>query len=153
MRDGDVFVTNAPYDGGTHLPDITVVTPVFVDGTRTFLRRRARPSCRYRRHHARLHAALLARHREEGALFDGIRMVRDGHFDEDAVRAVLAPGAHPARNPAQNIADLKAQAAACASGAAELRRACANYGADVVTAYMRHVQDNAEEACAASSAR
>jgi 5-oxoprolinase (ATP-hydrolysing) len=73
-------------------------------------------------------------------------MVADGAFDEVAVRAVLDGGAWPARNPAQNIADLKAQAAACAKGAQELGRICALHGRDVVTAYMRHVQDNAEEA-------
>ncbi len=72
-------------------------------------------------------------------------MIAGGHFDEAAVRGVLESGAHPARNPEQNIADLKAQAAACAKGAAELARICAQYGADVVTAYMGHVQDNAEE--------
>src|SRR6202012_6082167 len=82
---------------------------------------------------------------DEGVLFDGVGMVHGGHFDEEAVRAVLATTANPARNPAQNIADLKAQAASCAPGISELRRACANYGADVVTAYAAHVQDNAEE--------
>jgi len=82
---------------------------------------------------------------EEGALFDGIRMVHAGVFDEAAVRDVLAAGAWPARNPEQNLADLRAQAAACAKGAEGLRQACAAHGLDVVAAYMRHVQDNAEE--------
>jgi 5-oxoprolinase (ATP-hydrolysing) len=82
---------------------------------------------------------------EEGALFEGIRMVSDGRFDEDAVRAVLLGGAYPARNPDQNIADLKAQTAACAKGAEGLQHARKLYGLAVVNAYMRHVQDNAEE--------
>ncbi len=82
---------------------------------------------------------------EEGVLFDGICIVHGGKFDEAGVRAVLSGGNYPARNPDQNIADLKAQAAACAKGARELERACAQYGRQTVTAYMEHVQDNAEE--------
>ena len=145
MRDGDMFVTNAPYDGGTHLPDITVVAPVFVDG-------KARFYVASRGHHADIGGTTpgsmppFSRDiSEEGVLFDGVPMVQAGHFDDAAVMRVLESSAYPARNPAQNIADLKAQAASCARGISELRRACANYGADVVTAYMRHVQDNAEE--------
>jgi 5-oxoprolinase (ATP-hydrolysing) len=145
MRDGDTFVTNAPYDGGTHLPDITVVAPVFVDGNARFY-------VAARGHHADIGGITpgsmppFSRDiSEEGVLFDGIRMVREGHFENDAVRLVLGSTANPARNPEQNIADLKAQAASCARGISELRRACAHYGADVVVAYMRHVQDNAEE--------
>ncbi len=146
MQPGDVFITNAPYDGGTHLPDVTVVMPVFVEDTRSFF-------VAARGHHADIGGITpgsmppFSRDiSEEGVLFDGIRMARDGHFDETLLRHVLAGNAYPARNPDQNIADLKAQAAACAKGAAELARACAHYGRDVVTAYMRHVQDNAEEA-------
>ena len=145
MRDGDVFVSNAPYDGGTHLPDITVVAPVFVDGERRFF-------VAARGHHADIGGITPGSMppfskdiSEEGVLFDGIRMVGGAVFDEAVVRAVLEGGAHPARNPAQNIADLRAQAAACAKGALELRRACAGHGLAVVEAYMRHVQDNAEE--------
>jgi 5-oxoprolinase (ATP-hydrolysing) len=145
MAEGDVFVTNAPYDGGTHLPDVTVVMPVFVDGRRAFF-------VAARGHHADIGGITpgsmppFSRDiSEEGVLFDGIRMVRGGRFDEDRVRAVLESGAYPARNPSQNMADLKAQAAACAKGAIELRRASAQYGRGTVTAYMRHVQDNAEE--------
>jgi 5-oxoprolinase (ATP-hydrolysing) len=145
MRDGDMFVTNAPYDGGTHLPDITVVAPVFVDGKPRFY-------VAARGHHADIGGITPGSMPpfsktidEEGVLFDGVPMVHAGHFDEEAVRAVLATTANPARNPAQNIADLKAQAASCARGISELRRACTHYGANVVTAYMRHVQDNAEE--------
>ncbi len=145
MEDGDVFVTNAPYDGGTHLPDVTVVMPVFVDGARAFF-------VAARGHHADIGGITpgsmppFSRDiAEEGALFDGIAMVRGGRFDAAAVRAVLGAGPWPARNPAQNIADLEAQAAACAKGAEGLRLACAAHGPGVVTAYMRHVQDNAEE--------
>jgi len=144
MREGDVFVSNAPYDGGTHLPDITVVMPVFVDGARRFF-------VASRGHHADIGGItpgsmppFSKNIAEEGILFDGQVMVRDGGFDERAVRAVLDGGAYPARNPEQNVADLKAQAAACAKGADGLRHACAQHGLDVVEAYMRHVQDNAE---------
>jgi 5-oxoprolinase (ATP-hydrolysing) len=146
MADGDVFVTNAPYDGGTHLPDITVVMPVFVDGARRFF-------VAARGHHADIGGITPGSMppfskdiAEEGILFDGLRMVHGGAFDERAVRAVLDGGPWPARNPDQNLADLKAQAAACAKGASELRRISSVYGVDIVEAYMRHVQDNAEEA-------
>ena len=145
MREGEVFVTNAPYDGGTHLPDVTVVMPVFAGGKLSFY-------VAARGHHADIGGITPGSMPpfskdicEEGALFDGIRMVGGGRFDEDAVRAVLLRGAFPARNPEQNIADLKAQAAACTKGAEGLRRACSVYGLSVVNAYMRHVQDNAEE--------
>jgi 5-oxoprolinase (ATP-hydrolysing) len=145
MAPGDMFVTNAPYDGGTHLPDITVVAPVFVEGARRFF-------VASRGHHADIggitpgsmppFSKTIA---EEGALFDGIAMIQGGRFDDAEMRRVLGAGAFPARNADQNIADLKAQAASCARGAEELKRACASYGADTVTTNMRHVQDNAEE--------
>jgi 5-oxoprolinase (ATP-hydrolysing) len=145
MHEGDMFVTNAPYDGGTHIPDVTVVAPVFVDGERRFF-------VASRGHHADLGGitpgsmpAFSSDIAEEGVLFDGVPMVYGGHFDEAAIRAELESGPCPARNPAQNIADLKAQAASCARGSEELKRVCALHGADVVTAYMRYVQDNAEE--------
>ena len=145
MRDGDMFVTNAPYDGGTHIPDVTVVAPIFVKGERRFF-------VASRGHHADIGGitpgsmpAFSKDISEEGVLFDGVPLVHAGHFDEPGVRALLESGEYPARNPAQNIADLKAQAASCMRGSEELRRICALYSADVVTAYMRHVQDNAEE--------
>ena len=145
MRDGDVFVTNAPYDGGTHLPDVTVVMPVFINGEIAFY-------TASRGHHADIGGITPGSMppfskdiSEEGALFDGIAMVGGGRFDEAAMRAVLLGGDFPARNPEQNIADLKAQAAACTKGAEGLRHACSVYGISVVNAYMRHVQDNAEE--------
>ncbi len=145
MHEGDMFVSNAPYDGGTHMPDVTVVAPVFIAGSRRFF-------VAARGHHADIGGISPGSMppfskdiSEEGVLFDSVRMVAAGTFDEQAMRAVLASGPYPARNPEQNLADLKAQAAACAKGAAELARASAQYGADVVTAYMGHVQDNAEE--------
>lgn len=144
-RDGDAFMLNSPYNGGTHLPDVTVVTPVFIEGeVRFWLGARG--------HHADIggrtpgSAPPDSSHIEdEGVLIDNVQLVRQGRFLEGEARAVLASGRYPCRNPDQNIADLKAQVAANATGAAELRRICATYGADVVTAYMGHVQDNAEE--------
>ena len=145
MQEGDGFVTNAPYDGGTHLPDITVVAPVFVDGGRRFF-------VASRGHHADIGGITpgsmpaFSKHiDEEGVLFDGIRLLHAGRFDEVAVRNVLGSGRWPARNPDQNVADLKAQIAACMKGGEELQRACRQHGAATVTNYMGHVQDNAEE--------
>ncbi len=148
MRSGDVFALNAPYAGGTHLPDVTVVAPVFDEaGERVLFFTAARG------HHADIGGITPGSMppfstdvREEGALFDGQRIVAGGVFDEAGVRAMLGSGSHPARNPDQNVADLKAQIAACAKGAEELRAAVALWGLDVVRAYMGHVQDNAEEA-------
>jgi 5-oxoprolinase (ATP-hydrolysing) len=146
MQNGDAHALNAPYDGGTHLPDITVIMPVFTQGS-------VRPKffVASRGHHADIggiapgsmppDSKTIA---DEGALFDGLRIMRAGLFDEAAVRAVLLAGEHPARNPGQNVADLKAQIASCTKGAEELAKLCANYGEHVVTAYMGHVQDNAE---------
>lgn len=146
MRDGDFFATNAPYDGGTHLPDITVIAPVFADGAPRFF-------VAARGHHADVGGISpgsmppFSTHiDEEGALFDGLRIIRDGIFDEAMVRRVLAAGSHPARKPDQNIADLKAQAAACAKGIADLKRAAAFHGLDAVSTYMQLLQDFAEEA-------
>jgi 5-oxoprolinase (ATP-hydrolysing) len=145
MAEGDMFVTNAPYDGGTHIPDVTVVAPVFIAGERRYF-------VASRGHHADIGGitpgsmpAFSKDIAEEGVLFDGIAMIRAGRFEDEAVRRVLEGSAYPARNPAQNLADLKAQAAACARGIEELKRAAASYGAGTVTAYMKHVQDNAEE--------
>lgn len=148
MRPGDVFVLNAPYNGGTHLPDITVVTPVFDDtGTRRLFFTAARG------HHADIGGiapgSMPSNSRtveEEGILIDGMKLVDQGVFQEDAMRSLLTSGPYPARNPDQNIADLRAQIAACEKGAQELRKMVAQFGLDAVQAYMGHVQDNAEEA-------
>ncbi|MGH6889842.1 MAG: hydantoinase B/oxoprolinase family protein [Rhizomicrobium sp.] len=144
--EGDMFATNAPYNGGTHLPDVTVVAPVFVEDQRKFF-------AAARGHHADIGGIspgsmppFSCTIGEEGALFDNVRIVRAERFDEEAVQTILGKGRYPARNPAQNIADLKAQAAACARGISELRRASGIHGAPTLAAYMRHVQDNAEEA-------
>ena len=145
MGEGDMFVTNAPYDGGTHLPDITVVAPVFIAGERAFF-------VAARGHHADIGGIspgsmppFSQRIDEEGVLFDGERLIHQGQFEESLVRAILASGTIGARNPDQNIADLKAQAASCTKGAQELARLCNQYGLKAVRAYMGHVQDNAEE--------
>nr|MBA3897072.1 hydantoinase B/oxoprolinase family protein [Sphingomonadaceae bacterium] len=149
MRPGDAYALNAPYDGGTHLPDITVIMPVFVaDGEATpafFVAARG--------HHADIGGISPGSMppgstsiEEEGVVFDDVLLVAQGRLCEAEVRALLGAGRWPARNPDQNIADLSAQVAACARGAAELKRLCAETGRETVTAYMRHVQDNAEAA-------
>jgi 5-oxoprolinase (ATP-hydrolysing) len=148
LRPGDVYALNNPYAGGTHLPDITVVMPLFDDGG-------GRRLCflAARGHHADVGGLtpgsmppMSHSIAEEGVLIDSVRIVRDGRFDEAVVRATMTAGPYPARNVGQNIGDLRAQVAACARGAGELRRAFAEHGEAVVMAYMRHVQANAAEA-------
>ncbi|MEN3951462.1 hydantoinase B/oxoprolinase family protein [Iodidimonas sp. SYSU 1G8] len=146
MKPGDVFVINAPYNGGTHLPDITVVTPVFIDGQPLF-------HVATRGHHADIGGITpgsvppdSTSIEQEGVLLDNVQLVAGGRFLEDSVRARLTGGPWPARNPDQNIADLKAQVAANATGARELLRMTEQFGLETVQAYMGHVQDNAEEA-------
>jgi 5-oxoprolinase (ATP-hydrolysing) len=146
MRPGDSFMVNSPYHGGTHLPDITVVTPVFDDsGGRIHFFTASRA------HHADVGGispgSMPPDSRsidDEGALFEPMRILRDGHLDEAGLRGALGRGAHPARNPDQNLADLRAQLAANARGIRELRRAAEEHGLATLLAYMRHVQDNAE---------
>jgi 5-oxoprolinase (ATP-hydrolysing) len=173
MRPGDVYVLNDPYHGGTHLPDVTVVTPVYlyapslppVDTPRGGsdrtggpgsgqVRADAAPSfyVASRGHHADIGGAtpgsmppFSASIEEEGVLFDNFLLVRDGAMQETELRAQLASGRYPARNPDQTIADLRAQIAANEKGVQELRAMVAQFGRDTVDAYMRHVQDNAEE--------
>jgi 5-oxoprolinase (ATP-hydrolysing) len=147
MRPGDAYALNNPYHGGTHLPDITVVTPVFDEAGTGIL---FYVACRG--HHADVGGVTpgsmppASRHLdEEGVLIDNFRLVAEGRFREAETLALLAGARHPARNPEQNIADLRAMVAANQKGVAEIRRAVAHYGLDVVRAYMRHVQDNAEE--------
>jgi 5-oxoprolinase (ATP-hydrolysing) len=149
LQPGDVIALNDPYHGGTHLPDITVVTPVFVERGD-----RARPLfyVASRGHHADIGGLtpgsmppFSTRIDEEGVQLDNVRLVERGRFREAELLALLARGPCPARNPAQNIADLKAQIAANEKGVQELRRAIERHGLAVVQAYMRHVQDNAEE--------
>ncbi|WP_417243996.1 hydantoinase B/oxoprolinase family protein [Celeribacter sp.] len=142
--DGDAFVLNSPYRGGTHLPDVTVVTPVFVDGVPAFW-------LGARGHHAdiggRTPGSAPPDSRtidEEGVLIDNERLVAAGEFQEGLMRDLLSSARFPARNIDQNIADLQAQVAANETGKRALLDVVARYGADVVTAYMEHVQDNAE---------
>jgi len=147
IHPGDVFALNAPYNGGTHLPDITVVTPVFDDARKQILFWAAS-----RGHHADIGGTapgsmtpLATTVDEEGVLFDNFRVVDRGRFREKDLETLLTDHPWPARNPVQNIADLKAQIAANEKGVAELRRMVAHFGLDVVEAYMGHVQDNAAE--------
>lgn len=148
IRPGDVFALNAPYNGGTHLPDITVVTPVFSDSGKELLFYVAS-----RGHHADVGGIApgsmtprATKVDEEGVLIDNLKLVDRGAFQEDALRKVLTDHPYPARNPEQNIADLKAQIAANEKGVAELRMMVDQFGLDTVRAYMDFVQDNAAEA-------
>ncbi|HEX9302433.1 MAG TPA: hydantoinase B/oxoprolinase family protein [Casimicrobiaceae bacterium] len=183
MRDGDVFVLNAPYNGGTHLPDVTVIAPVFLQGPsfprrrepsdfhKTTLDSRLRGNDEHdvgaespigtqpefyvasRGHHADIGGITpgsmppdSTHVDEEGVLLDNVQLVAEGRFLESDMRAILGGGKYPSRNVDQNIADLRAQVAACAKGALELAKMVAHFGLPVVRAYMQHVQDNAEEA-------
>jgi 5-oxoprolinase (ATP-hydrolysing) len=147
MQPGDVFVLNDPYHGGTHLPDITVITPVYLDGHKDpvfYVGSRG--------HHADVGGLtpgsmppFSTRIEEEGVQIDNVKLVDAGHLREAEMVALLQSGEYPSRNPAQNMADLKAQIAANEKGVQELRRMVEQFGLDVVQAYMRHVQDNAEE--------
>ncbi|MFF0502684.1 hydantoinase B/oxoprolinase family protein [Streptomyces fimicarius] len=148
LRLGDVYAVNDPYHGGTHLPDVTVITPVF-DRDRGG---RLRFLVASRGHHAEIGGitpgsmpAFSRTIHEEGVLFDNWLLVRDGRLREDETRELLAAAPYPSRDPDTNLADLRAQIAANEKGIAELRRMVDQFGADVVDAYMGHVQDNAEE--------
>jgi 5-oxoprolinase (ATP-hydrolysing) len=147
IRKGDVFALNAPYNGGTHLPDITVCTPVFDKAGKKILFWVAS-----RGHHADIGGIApgsmspLATHiEEEGVYIDNLKIVERGTFRERAILEALMKARYPARNPAQNLADLKAQIAANAKGARELAALIEDYSWPVVQAYMAHVQDHAEE--------
>jgi 5-oxoprolinase (ATP-hydrolysing) len=148
MRPGDVYALNDPYHGGTHLPDVTVVTPVFAEAGGALLFYVAS-----RGHHAEIGGitpgsmpALSTRVEEEGVLLDNWLLVRDGTLREAETLAALRSAPYPSRNPEVNLADLRAQIAANERGVSELRRMCAHFGLPGVRAYMGHVQDNAEEA-------
>ncbi|MXY38359.1 MAG: 5-oxoprolinase [Rhodospirillaceae bacterium] len=147
MQPGEVYVLNAPYAGGTHLPDVTVITPVFAENKQTILF-----FVGSRGHHADIGGITPGSMppdsrvvEEEGVLFDNALLVEDGRFLEAETRALLTGARYPARNPDQNIADLKAQIAANEKGVQEIGRMIGQFGLDVVHAYMGHVQDNAEE--------
>lgn len=147
MQPGDVYVLNDPYHGGTHLPDVTVITPVYLEG-------KTEPTFYVgsRGHHADIGGTtpgsmppFSTRIEEEGVQIQNFKLVERGVLREAEILALLASGEYPSRNPQQNLADLKAQIAANEKGVQELRKMVAQFGLDVVQAYMRHVQDNAEE--------
>jgi N-methylhydantoinase B len=152
LKPGNVYLSNNPYNGGTHLPDVTAITPVFLEncGNASF----ATPLffVASRGHQADIggitpgsmppHSTTVE---EEGILFDNFLLVEDGNFREAAVRQHLANHIYPARNPDQNIADFKAQIAANERGGKELYKMVSQYGIETVQAYMKFVQANAEE--------
>jgi len=147
VRPGDVYALNAPYNGGTHLPDVTVITPVFDDSGREILF-----FVGSRGHHADIGGITPGSMPpdsttvdEEGVLFDNFLLVEGGRLRESETRALLGSGRFPARNIDQNLADLKAQIAANEKGVQALREMVAHFGLRVVRAYMDHVQANAEE--------
>ncbi len=148
MKAGNVYVLNAPYNGGTHLPDITVITPVFDDAGRHILF-----YVGSRGHHADIGGVTpgsmppYSKHiEEEGVLIDNFLLVEEGRLREAETVTLLQSAKYPTRNVEQNMADLRAMIAANEKGVQELRRMVAHFGLEVVHAYMRHVQDNAEEA-------
>jgi 5-oxoprolinase (ATP-hydrolysing) len=147
MQEGNVYVLNDPYHGGTHLPDITVITPVYLEGSKT-------PDFYVgsRGHHADIGGVtpgsmppFSTRIEEEGVQINNVLLVERGVLRETEMVALLQSGQYPSRNPAQNMADLKAQIAANEKGVQELRKMVTQFGLPVVKAYMGHVQDNAEE--------
>jgi 5-oxoprolinase (ATP-hydrolysing) len=147
MQPGDVYVLNDPYHGGTHLPDVTVITPVYLEG-------RTEPTFYVgsRGHQADIGGTtpgsmppFSTRIEEEGVQIQNFKLVDRGVLREAEILALLASGEYPSRNPQQNLADLKAQIAANEKGVQELRKMVAQFSLEVVLAYMRHVQDNAEE--------
>lgn len=148
IRPGDVFMLNDPFAGGTHLPDITVITPVFIgeDTAPHFY-------VASRGHHADIGGITPGSMppsscsiEEEGIRFTDFRLVNEGRFEETITREALGAGVYPARNPDQNIADLKAQVAANERGVLLVKKLVEDFTLPVVDAYMAHVQDNAEEA-------
>ncbi|MEX1035937.1 MAG: hydantoinase B/oxoprolinase family protein [Sneathiella sp.] len=147
MKAGDVFVLNAPYNGGTHLPDVTVITPVFdLDGAEVLFYVASRG------HHADIGGITPGSMppdsrtvEEEGVILDNVLLVDGGKLCEAEIVDILKSGKYPSRNTDQNMADLKAQIAACEKGIHELRKMVDHFSLEVVHAYMGHVQDNAEE--------
>ncbi len=146
MKPGEVYALNNPYNGGTHLPDVTVIMPVFSEAGELLFFTASRA------HHADIGGITpgsmppdSTHIDQEGALIDDFLLVENGVFREQALLELLTRGPHPCRNPRQNVADLQAQIAACSKGAAELLKMVAQFGLPTVHAYMRHVMDNAEE--------
>ena len=150
MHAGDVYILNDPYNGGTHLPDVTVISPVFDEAGAEILF-----YVGSRGHHADIGGTTpgsmppdSSHIEQEGVLINNFKLIdgQDGVLREDAARALLVGARYPARNPDQNLADLRAQVAANQKGVEDLHKMVAHFGLDVVRAYMGHVQDNAEEA-------
>ena len=147
MNPGDVFMLNTPYNGGTHLPDVTVITPVFQEKNDAVLFYVAS-----RGHHAEIGGITpgsvppYSKHiEEEGVLLDDVQLVAEGKILEDEIEKIFTNNKFPTRNFHHNLGDLKAQIAANEKGVQELHNMIRHFGLDVVTAYMQHVQDNAEE--------
>ncbi|MEE8496007.1 MAG: hydantoinase B/oxoprolinase family protein [Xanthomonadales bacterium] len=147
MKPGDAYVVNAPYNGGTHLPDITVITAIYDDAGEHILL-----YVGSRGHHADIGGITpgsmppnSSSIEEEGVLFDNFKLLDAGQFREAELRDLLASNQYPARKPDQNVADLKAQIAANEAGVQGLRKMIDHYGLATVRAFMGHVQDNAEE--------
>lgn len=148
MGPGDAFILNDPYHGGTHLPDVTIVVPVFLENKKTpdfFVASRG--------HHADIGGITPGSMppnsgtiEEEGVLFDNEALLKEGIFQEKAIRGLLTGHKFPSRNPDQNIADIKAQVAACQRGFISLKTMCQEFGFEVVSNYMNFIQDNAEAA-------
>jgi 5-oxoprolinase (ATP-hydrolysing) len=147
MHRGDVYVLNDPYHGGTHLPDVTVITPVFLEGA-------MQPEFYVgsRGHHADIGGTtpgsmppFSTTIQEEGVQINNVKLVAEGVIQEQTMLDLLSSGQYPSRNPQQNMADLRAQLAANEKGVQELRKMVDEFGLEVVQAYMGHVQDNAEE--------
>ncbi|KQW01673.1 hydantoinase B/oxoprolinase family protein [Streptomyces sp. Root369] len=152
MNPGDTYAVNDPYHGGTHLPDVTVITPVF-DVNATESDQRILFYVASRGHHAEIGGiapgsmpANSSTIEEEGVLFDNWLLAENGRFREEETLRLLTEAPYPSRNPKTNLADLRAQIAANRKGVDEVGRMIENFGLDVVQAYMKHVQDNAEEA-------
>ena len=148
MKQGDSYILNNPYNGGTHLPDITVITPVFEQTKGSILFYVAS-----RGHHADVGGITPGSMppdshviEEEGVLIDDVQLIREGEFLETEIRSLLEGATYPVRNVEQNLADIRAQVAANEKGVQELRSMVDHFGLDVVVAYMQHVQDNAEGA-------
>lgn len=148
LRPGDVYVLNNPYNGGTHLPDVTVITPVFAEDT-------PHPTPLFfvasRGHHADIGGITPGSMppnstdiNQEGILLNYFKLIEEGQFKEQEFLDLLTAGPYPARNPKQNLADLKAQVAANAKGVQELQKMVQQFGLKTVQAYMQHIQDNAE---------
>jgi len=158
LKPGDVYLQNNPYNGGTHLPDITVITPVFLDSSPSDspLPTPHSPLPHFyvasRGHHADIGGITPGSMppdstsiEEEGVLLDNVQLVNQGRFLEEELREILTTAPYPVRNVAQNIADLQAQIAANEKGVQELQKLVNRYGLAMVQTYMQHVQDNAEE--------